>query len=124
MRMVLSVAAVVALALGTTLGVSRAADEEVKPKHTIKDVMKKAHKEGLMKKIAAGQGTKEDAAQLVELYQALGQNKPPKGEPGSWKEKTGVILSAAKDVVDGKEGAGAALEKAANCGECHKVHKG
>lgn len=119
---------VIALAIVAVLGVGYAvarAEDEAKPKYTIKEVMKKAHLPdgGLMKKIASGDGTKEDAEQLVELYTSLGQNKPPKGEPGSWQEKTGALLKAAKDVVADKEGSKAALEKAANCGNCHKEHK-
>ncbi len=122
MRRVIAVAVLAALGAGLTI--VRAADEE-KPKHTIKEVMKKAHTPdgGLLKKIVSGAGTKEDAEQLVELYTALGQNKPPKGEPGSWQEKTGALLKAAKDVVADKEGSKAELEKAANCANCHKEHK-
>ncbi len=118
------VALLLVAVLAVGFAVALAADEE-KPKYTIKEVMKKAHTPdgGLMKKIASGDGTKEDAEQLVELYTALGQNKPPKGEPGSWQEKTGALLKAAKEVVADKEGAKAALEKAANCGNCHKEHK-
>src|SRR5215475_8504564 len=68
--LVLALVAPCALAL-----VARAADEE-KPKYTIKEVMKKAHTPdgGLLKKIVAGEATKADAEQLVELYTALGQN--------------------------------------------------
>ena len=122
MRRVVAVAMLAALGVG--FAIARAADEE-KPKHTIKEVMKKAHTPdgGLLKKIVSGNGTKEDAEQLVELYTALGQNKPPKGEPGSWQEKTGALLKAAKDVVADKEGSKAELEKAANCANCHKEHK-
>lgn len=121
MRRVVALAMLAALGVG--FAVARAADED-KPKHTIKEVMKKAHTPdgGLLKKIVSGNGTKEDAEQLVELYTALGQNKPPKGEPGSWQEKT-ALLQAAKDVVADKEGSKAGLEKAANCGNCHKEHK-
>ncbi len=122
MRRVVALAMLAALGVG--FAVARAADED-KPKHTIKEVMKKAHTPdgGLLKKIVSGNGTKEDAEQLVELYTALGQNKPPKGEPGSWQEKTSALLQAAKDVVADKEGSKAGLEKAANCGNCHKEHK-
>jgi len=42
----------------------------------------------------------------------------------SWKEKTTALLTAAKDAEAGKEGAGAALMKAANCMACHSAHKG
>ncbi len=113
----------VAVVLGLGWSMLRAADD-AKPKYTIKEVMKQAHKDGLMKKVAGGQASKEDAAKLLELYKALGANMPPKGDADSWKAKTAAVIQAAQDVVDGKEGAGAKLEKAANCAECHKVHKG
>jgi hypothetical protein len=58
------------------------------------------------------------------MFTALAANKPPKGEEESWKEKTTALLTAAKDVAAGKDGAGDALGKAANCMECHKAHKG
>ena len=109
-------------AVGTTAGRLWGADDE-KPKYTIKEVMKKAHKDGLMKKLADGGGTKADAEELLDLYKALGKNKPPKGEAGSWQEKTKVLVDAAQNVVDDKPGARAELKKAANCAECHKAHK-
>jgi hypothetical protein len=94
-----------------------------KAKHSIKDVMKKAHKEGLLKTVASGKATKEDKDTLIELYTALGQNKPPKGEAGSWKEKTDAILSAAKDAAKDAK-AGAKLQKTVDCKGCHSAHKG
>jgi hypothetical protein len=121
--MIFRVAAVVLCGAGLAMGHLRAADD-AKPKYTIKQVMKTAHKDGLMKKLAGGKGNKEDAAKLLELYQALGDNKPPKGDADSWKSKTTTLIQAAQDVVDGKDGAGAQLEKAANCAACHKLHKG
>jgi hypothetical protein len=93
-----------------------AADE--KPKYTIKEVMKEAMKGGLCKKVATGKATEEDKAKLVEMFKAMTQNKPPKGESESWKSKTDALLTAAKG-DDGK-----ALGKAANCMACHEVHKG
>ena len=108
--------------LFSTVRADEATDE--KPKHTIKEVMKKAHKDGLMKRLAVGKGTRDEASELLELYESLGKNEPPKGEPGSWKEKTGELIAAAQAVVDGKPDAGAKLTKAANCMECHKMHKG
>jgi hypothetical protein len=99
------------------------AEEKAKPKYTIKQVMKMAHKDGLKDKVVKGNGSAEDAKQLLALYQALAANKPKKGDAESWKEKTGVIVVAAKGVVAGKDGSLAALGKAVNCGACHKVHK-
>ena len=114
---------VVAVAFGLSWGLLATAQDD-KPKYTIKEVMQKAHKGGLMKKVASGQGTKEDAQQLVEMYNALGKNKPPKGEAASWEEKTKALIAAAQDVVDGKQGAGPRLQQAANCMACHSAHKG
>jgi hypothetical protein len=98
--------------------------EDAKPKHTIKEVMKAVHKSGLMKKVAEGKATDEEEKALIENYEALAANKPPKGDEASWKEKTTALLAAAKDAAAGKEGAGAALMKAYNCMACHSAHKG
>lgn len=122
MRTKLQWAVVVAIVLGLGMSLSRAADD-AQPKHTIKQVMKIAHKDGLMKKVAGGQGSKADAEELLALYQALAENKPPKGDLADWKAKTMALVAAAQNVVDGKEGAGPALLKTVNCAECHKAHK-
>ncbi|MCI0356926.1 MAG: hypothetical protein L0211_00380 [Planctomycetaceae bacterium] len=98
--------------------------EDAKPKYTIKEVMKSAHKAKLHEKVADGKATDAEKKQLVEFYTALAANKPPKGDEASWKEKTAALLAAAKDAEAGKEGAGAALKKAYNCAACHGAHKG
>jgi hypothetical protein len=98
--------------------------EDAKPKHTIKEVMKAAHKSKLNEKVADGKASDAEKKELVELYVALAANKPPKGEAADWKTKTDALVAAAKDAEAGKEGAGAALKKAYNCGACHSAHKG
>ena len=103
-------------AILVSLAASLAVRAEDAPKHTIKQVMKEAHKDGLLKKVAGGQGNKEDAEKLLSLYKSLGDNKPPKGDPESWKAKTVALIRAAQDVVDNKDGAPARLQAAANCG--------
>lgn len=110
------------LTVGTVAGLVSGADE-AKPKYTIKEVMKKAHKDGLMKKLADGGGSKADAEELLDLYKAMGKHKPPKGDLEGWKEKTKALIDAAQNVVDDKPGARDELKKAANCAECHKAHK-
>jgi cytochrome c553 len=122
MQVLFRSATAVVIVLGLVFSLARAADD-AKPKYTIKEVMKQAHKDGLLKKVAGGQGTKEDAQKLLDLYKALGENKPPKGDADGWKAKTAAIAQAAQDVVDGKAGASESLTKATNCAECHKVHK-
>jgi hypothetical protein len=102
--------------------VSTAEDE--KPKATIKQVMKACMASKLCKKVADGKGTEEEKKKLVEQFEALAANKPPKGDEDSWKEKTAALLAAAKECAEGKDGAGAALAKAMNCAMCHSAHKG
>ena len=115
--------AVLCLSLVGLTGVFSTAQDKGAPKYSTKDVMKEAMKGGLCKTVASGKGTKEEAAKLVELFTALGANKPPKGEADSWKEKTGALVAAAKGVAAGDKGAAAKLGKAANCKACHDAHK-
>ncbi len=99
-------------------------EEKDKPKYTIKEVMKKAHKDGLLKKVASGKADEAEKKELAELYTALGKNKPPKGEGKEWDEKTEALIKAAKAMVEGKAGADKDLMKASNCMNCHSAHKG
>jgi hypothetical protein len=98
------------------------AGEKKEPKYTIKEVMEKAHKSGLLKKVASGEAPKEDREELVELYVSLSENKPPKGDAKDWKKKTTAMVKASKaaekNAEDGKK-----LSKIVNCGACHKAHK-
>jgi hypothetical protein len=117
---VLTVAACVAL-LAFCSGATQGDDE---PKYTIKDVMKMAHPGGLRAKVLSGKASAEEKEKLVELYTALSQNKPPKGEEAAWKERTAAIVAAAKAVAKGEEGALGKLEAATNCMACHRAHRG
>jgi hypothetical protein len=100
------------------------AREDDKPKFTIKEVMKTAHKEGLLKKVVSGAASEAEKKELLELYTALSQNKPPKGEIEDWKAKTKAIVKATKEVIaDDKSGIND-LKKATMCKACHEVHKG
>jgi len=84
---------------------------------TIKIVMQKAHKGGLLGKVLSGKATAEEKKELVNYYEAMVKLKPPQGEEAAWKEKTKALLAAAK----GEDTA--ALKKASNCGACHSVFK-
>jgi hypothetical protein len=119
------VMAVMAMGLVASLGMFRAADEE-KPKYTIEEIMEKAHKppkSSLLVQVKSGKASTEQKKQLLEYYVELAKNKPEKGSEADWKKRTGALVKAAKDVANGKDGAVAALGKAANCGACHKAHK-
>ena len=122
MRKLIAVSAAMAIAVVAMVSYSGAADEkdakkESKPKHSIKDVMKKCMKGGLCKKVAGGKANAEEKQLLVEMFTSLAANKPPTGNAKSWQAKTTALLKAAK------AGDNAALKKAANCAACHKVHK-
>src|SRR5713226_3450258 len=92
-------AAVLTLGFGLTLGL-RAEDD--KPKYTIKEVMTKAHgKNNLVKKLALGTATEEDKKNLIEYYEALTKNKPPRGDQTAWTQRTETLLAAAKVAVKG-----------------------
>ena len=126
MRSILCAAVLSVFGVGLTAAVVFAQDDD-KPKYTIKEVMGKAHKGGadaLVQRIIAGKGSDSEKKELVEYYTALGKNKPPKGEQKSWDDKTKALLDAAKEVQEGKDGGADKLKKAANCMECHKAHRG
>lgn len=97
--------------------------EDAKPKYTTKDVMKKAMKGPLLKKVAGGEASDDEKKELYEMLVALGQNEPKKGDAESWKTLTGALEKAGKAAVDGSADAGEQLEKAANCKACHTPHK-
>lgn len=91
-----------------------AADE--KPKVSIKDAMK-LHKDKLHEKFQNGTASKEETDKLREAYEAMGKQKPPKGDEKAWKEKCDALVKAVKD--GDKDG----FKKAVNCGGCHGAHK-
>src|SRR3954452_18891438 len=87
-------------------------------KYTTKEVMQKAMKGGLMKKVASGKGSEEEKQQLVALFESLHANQPKKGSQDNWKKITEALLAAAKS------GDGKAMTAAANCQACHQEFKG
>jgi hypothetical protein len=112
------------LALGIVgLGLGTAAFK-AEPKYAIKDVMKEAMKGGLCKKVADGKADEAEKKKLVDLFTALSENKPPKGDAADWKTRTEALVKAAKACAAGDKDGPAALKKAANCKGCHDLHKG
>jgi putative NADH-flavin reductase len=113
-----------ALVISATAVLSQSTAEDKEDANvSIKEVMKRAHKDKLLEKVVGGQGTDEEKKALLELYTALSLNKPPKGEQAEWKEKTDAIVKAAKAVAEGDNEALARLKGAVNCAGCHKAHK-
>jgi hypothetical protein len=112
-------------AIFLVLGVSATGEgeDEKHEKKTIKEVMKVAHKDGLLKKVLSGGAEKAEKEKLLDLYIDMFEGKPKKGEIGSWQEKAGGATLAAAKVAVGRPGALAELKKATDCGACHKAHK-
>ena len=116
--------AMVMLAAGllTTLTFAASAD---KPKYSIEEIMKKAHagRNNLPAKLMSGKITDEEKTKLIEYYEELGKNKPPRGDAADWKKRTDDLVAAAKAAVNGGPAEMAKFKKAVNCTACHNLHK-
>lgn len=102
---------------------SEAATSAAKAKYSIKEVMKLAHKDGLLKKVNGGSASKEEKLKLLDLYLSMWASEPSKGDINSWRKKVGDTVAAAAKVYLGQKDSIAQLKKASSCGGCHKPHK-
>lgn len=114
---------IVSLAVSGMMGIAMAQDEAAKPPHSIKEVMKKAHKDGLLKKVLNEEASQDEKLQLLDLYISMYESKPPKGDMESWHKMAGASAMAAAKVAAGRD-ALPELKKATACAGCHKAHKG
>ena len=131
---VMTVVALAAFAATVTVGALTAADDKVP---TVSEIMKVGHAGGksLIAKVkTAVKGEKWDDAKvpadaLKVFGEALGKNKPEKGDADSWKklaDKYKASTEAAAAAVEKKDAkaATAALGKiGGSCKECHDAHK-
>ena len=90
---------------------------------TVKEVMKIAHKDGLIKKIQGGSASDKEKMQLLDLYIDLLEGEPKKGDKAEFLAKVNAMVVSAAKVVLGKEGAVDELKKTADCMACHSKHK-
>jgi hypothetical protein len=116
-----SSALVAALGLSAALAVSE--------DNPIKQAMQYAHKapkgeKKVGEKIVEGTATDDEAKKTLDLYKAMVDTKPPKGEAAAFKEKVAKLIAATEAVVAKKDGATAGYKEAANCKACHGDHKG
>lgn len=125
-----SIRVVVIAMLSLSIGAFAFADDEdkkdgdaKKPKHTIKDVMGKALKGKLNKKVISGDATAKEKLELLDMYISLVENKPPKGDEASWQRFSGAAALAAAKVAVGRDDGIEALKAATKCAACHKAHK-
>ena len=115
-----------AVTLTVTLALTAfALDAKYQP---IADAMKFAHKapkgeQKISDKIIDGTVSDEDLKKTLELYKAMANTEPPKGDPAAFKEKVAKLISATEDVVAKKDGAAAAYKEAVNCKSCHTDFK-
>lgn len=115
--------------LATTLALGLSAAFAADDNNPIKDAMKFAHKapkgeKKLNEKIVEGTASDADVKKALELYKAMSDTKPPKGDQAAFKQKVAKLIAATEDVVAKKPGAPAGYKEAANCKACHGDHKG
>jgi len=94
----------------------------------IADAMKFAHKapkgeKKVSDKIIDGTVSEEDLKKTLDLYKAMADTEPPKGDPAAFKAAVAKLISATEDVVAKKDGAAAAYKEAVNCKKCHTDFK-
>jgi len=115
------------LSLMLVLGVNNAGekDKKAEPKYTIKEVMMKAHDgDGILSKVLDGKATATEKKELVELYVALHDNAPPKGDMAKWAKVTQSLVDTAKSIDAGNDAkAVKTLFMLANCKACHTEFK-
>ncbi len=90
---------------------------------SIKEVMKVAHKDGLLKKIQGGSATEEEKKQLLDLYIDMLEGEPKKGDKKEWQFAAGATVVSAAKVVLGREGALDELKTSTDCMACHSKFK-
>jgi len=113
---------VAAGAAGVSSGAWSEKNRDDGPK-AIGEIMEKAMKGGLAKKVASGKAEDKEKLELLNMLIDLVDQDPPKGDPMQWKMMAGKAMMDAAKVVVGREGAGEQLTQAINCKNCHDVFK-
>jgi cytochrome c556 len=90
----------------------------------IKKAMVFAHKapkgeKKLNEKIVEGTADEADIKKALELYKAMADTKPPKGEPAAFKEKTNKLVAATEEVLAKKPEGVEHYKAAVDCKACH-----
>lgn len=120
MRVRLMVGSLIA---AVVLGGGAMAVNNARAAKTVKEVMKLAHKDPLLKTILAGSAKEEEKKQLLDLYIDMFEGTPKKGDADEWKMQAGAAVLSAAKVVVGREGAIDELKKASDCKSCHDKFK-
>jgi len=104
----------------TTVTFAFAADHD----NPIKKAMNFAHKapkgeQKLSEKIVEGTAEEADIKKALELYKAMADAKPPKGDPSAFKDKTNKLVLATEEVLTKKPDAAEHYKLAVDCKGCH-----
>lgn len=94
----------------------------------IKQAMVFAHKaprgeKKLNEKIADGTASEADIQKALELYKAMADTKPPKGEAAAFKERTVKLIAATEEVIAKKPDGVEHYKAAVDCKACHNEHR-
>lgn len=94
-------------------------------KRSIETVMTEAMKSSnsLHRKVSLGQASDAEALLLLDYFKSLQAEKPPKGDPAAWTEKTTKLITIVQAVIEKKPGATDDLQLAGNCKACHSAHR-
>ena len=98
---------------------------------SISEIMVKAHlkpqnrstRNNLDSRVIDGKATAAEQQELLLLYTALSNLKPPRGDLVEWKARTGEMVEAVKAVIRGDAKAADRLTKARDCKSCHDKHR-
>jgi len=109
----------------TILATSIAFAEDPNP---IELAMKFAHKapkgeKKLNEKIVEGTADEADVKKSLDLYKAMIDTKPSKGEAADFKMKVAKLIIATEEVIEKKPAAIAHYKDAVNCKACHSEHR-
>jgi cytochrome c556 len=90
----------------------------------IKEAMNFAHKapkgeKKLNEKIADGTAAEADIKKALELYKAMADTKPPKGDPAAFKERTKKLVTATEEVLAKNPSGVEHYKTAVDCKACH-----
>ena len=107
-----------------TLSFAFAADDD----NPIKQAMQFAHKapkgeKKLNEKIVEGAASDADIKKALELYKAMADTKPPKGDAAAFKEKVTKLIAATEEVVAKKPDGAEHYKAAVDCKACHSEHR-
>jgi hypothetical protein len=104
----------------TTMPIALTAEDT----NPIKEAMKFAHKaprgeKKLNEKIAEGTAAEADIKKALELYRAMADTKPPKGDQAAFKEKTRKLVIATEEVLARNPSGLEHYKTAVDCKACH-----